>query len=160
MKIVDNYEAKIWLGLREGYTDNYFTVAEVSEEIRNYCTEVGQCVTISPTHFAYVNGEEPGLIIGFINYARYPASEAEIRNRARDLATRLMKKFKQYRVTITFYPAYPSGSVMLENEDFIKSVEDCKFYDEAQGRYKCCSDKSTTGRCLGICEHFEKIKLC
>jgi hypothetical protein len=118
MKVVDNYEAKIWLGLREGYTDNYFTEKEVSEEICNYCTEVGQCVTISPTRFAYVNGEELGLIIGFINYARYPASEAEIRFRARTLATRLMKKFKQYRVTITFYPAYPNSSVMLENEEF------------------------------------------
>jgi ferredoxin len=118
MKIVDNYEAKIWLGLREGYTDNLFTTKEVCEEIRNYCTEVGQCVTISPTHFAYVHGEEPGVVIGFINYPRYPYSEAEIRNRARNLAERLMKKFKQYRVTITFYPAIPAGSVMLENEEF------------------------------------------
>jgi len=117
MKIVDNYEAKIWLGLREGYTENLFILKEVSEEICNYCTEVGQCVTITPTHFSYVHGEEPGAVIGFINYARYPASEAEIRNRARDLATRLMKKFKQYRVTITFYPVIPAGSVMLENEE-------------------------------------------
>jgi hypothetical protein len=117
MKIVDNYGAKIWLGLREGYSDNYFTIAEVTEEIQNYCTEVGQCVTISPTHFVYVKGNEPGVVIGFINYARYPASEAEIRFRARTLATRLMKKFKQYRVTITFYPSIPSGSVMLENDE-------------------------------------------
>lgn len=117
MRIADNHEAKIWLGLREGYTENLFTTKEVCEEIRNYCTEVGQCVSISPTHFAYVHGEEPGLVIGFINYARYPSSEPEIRNRARDLANRLMKKFKQYRVTITFYPTVPAGSVMLENED-------------------------------------------
>ena len=118
MKIVDNYEAKIWLGLREGYTDNYFTTKEVTEEIRKYCTETGQCVTVSPTHFVYVNGEEPGLVIGFINYARYSYSEAEIRFRARNLATTLMEKFKQYRVTITFYPAIPNSSVMLENEEF------------------------------------------
>lgn len=118
MKIVDNYEAKIWLGLREGYTDNIFTTEEVCKEICDYCTEVKQCVTISPTNFAYVHGEEPGLIIGFINYPRYPYSEAEIRNRAQNLTERLMKKFKQYRVTITFYPAVLEGSVMFENEEF------------------------------------------
>lgn len=117
MKISDNYEAKIWLGLREGYTENIFAEAEIIEEIRNYCTEVGQCVTISPTHFVYVHGDEPGLVIGFINYPRYPSEQEEIRKRAIDLASILMKKFNQYRVTVTVYPAQENGSIMLENEE-------------------------------------------
>ena len=118
MKIVDNHEVKIWLGLREGYTNNYFTTQEVTKEIQDFCNRIEQCVTITPTHFVYVNGEEPGLIIGFINYARYPESRAEIHNRARALAEILMKKFKQYRVSITFYTGQTAGSMMLENDEF------------------------------------------
>jgi ferredoxin len=121
MKIVDNYEAKIWLGLREGYSENLFTTKEVIEEIKAYCTKVGQCVSVSPTHFVYVHGEEPGLVIGFINYPRYPASQAEIRNKAKELAEKLMKRFKQYRVSITFYPAQPNGTMMLENDELKES---------------------------------------
>ena len=120
MKIVDNYEAKIWLGLREGYSPNIFSEQDIRNSVRDFCTEVGQCVTISPTYFVYVHGEEPGLVIGFINYPRHPLNEAEIKNRALNLAERLMKKFKQYRVTATFYPAIPAGSVMLENEEFFE----------------------------------------
>jgi len=123
MKIIDNYEAKIWLGLRSGYTNKYFEIAEVSELISNWCTNKGQCVTITPTEFFYVKndetgtGREPGLIIGFINYPRYPLSEAEIGNRARELTELLMKKFNQHRVSITFYPSVPGGTVMIENEE-------------------------------------------
>lgn len=123
MKICDNYEAKIWLGLRAGYTDDYYKHREVSEIVRKWCTDKKQCVTISPTQFVYVQndetgeGMEHGVIIGFINYPRYQLSEAEIRNRARELGKLLMEKFEQYRVSITFYPAIPGGTLMLENEE-------------------------------------------
>jgi len=115
MKIVDNYESKIWLGLRVGYTDSYFNKADIARVISEWCNEKKQCVTITPTEFIYVDGKEPGVIIGFINYARFPQSEVEIRNRTRELATILMKKFKQYRVSCTFYPSHAGGSMMLEN---------------------------------------------
>jgi hypothetical protein len=117
MKIVDNYEAKIWLGLQKKYDGVYFEIAEVSEVIRNWCSEKGQCVTITPTNFVYVHGEEPGLQIGFINYPRYPLSQIEIRNRAIELGSLLMNKFDQHRVSITLHPAVPAGTIMLENEN-------------------------------------------
>jgi hypothetical protein len=34
-----------------------------------------------------------------------------------ELANLLMKKFKQYRVSCTFYPTIPNGTCMLENEE-------------------------------------------
>jgi hypothetical protein len=123
MRICDNYEAKIWLGLREGYTSNYYSDAHVSQVISRWCTEKKQCVSITPTQFVYVKtdetgeGTEHGVIIGFINYPRYPLSEAEIKNRARELGELLMKEFKQYRVSITFYPSMPGGTMMLENDE-------------------------------------------
>lgn len=123
MRIADNYEAKIWLGLREGYTAHQHFKYEVENVVSKWCTKKEQCVTISPTKFIYVKadetgeGMEDGVVIGFINYPRYPLSEAEIRNRARELGELLMKKFKQYRVSITFYPSMSGGVMMLENED-------------------------------------------
>jgi len=123
MKIADNYESKIWLGLREGYTDNYYRHADVAKVISKWCTEKKQCVTISPTQFVYVQtdgtgeGMEHGVVIGFINYPRYPLSKAEIKNRTLELTEILMKEFKQYRVSCTFYPTVPGGTIMLENEE-------------------------------------------
>ena len=123
MQIVDNYEAKIWLGLREGYTSHQHFKYAVESVVSKWCTEKRQCVTITPTKFIYVKndesgeGMEDGVIIGFINYPRYPLSQAEIRNRARELGELLMKTFKQYRVSITFYPSIPGGVMMLENEE-------------------------------------------
>ena len=123
MQIADNYEAKIWLGLRAGYTGTYYDLQNVREVVGEWCNEKKQCVTITPTEFIYVKteetgiGGEPGVIIGFINYPRYQLSQAEIRNRARELGNLLMKKFQQYRVSITFYPTAPGGVMMLENEE-------------------------------------------
>jgi hypothetical protein len=117
MKITDNHEARIWLGLREGYTENFYKFSEVSSFIRDWCGERGQCVSLTRTEYIYVHGQEPGLIIGFINYPRYPLSAAEIRNRAMELGEKLMKHFKQYRISITVYPTIPAGTIMLENEE-------------------------------------------
>lgn len=126
MRIIDNYEAKIWLGLRKGYTESYYSQKMVAELVSTWCTEKGQCVTITPTQFVYAKtdetgeGMENGVVIGFINYPRYPLSEAEIRNRARELGKILMEEFDQYRVSITFYPSMPGGTMMLENEKLKK----------------------------------------
>jgi hypothetical protein len=158
MKMVDNYEAKIWLGLQKGYSNSYFEAQEITEVIKKWCTEEGQCVTVSPTHFVYVDGEEPGLVIGFINYARYPKSKAEISNRAHELGRLLMKKFKQFRVSITFYPTFPNSSIMLENEDITEiSTEDCMYFDLAQERKKCMGIGGENNKCIGInCGYFKK----
>ena len=117
MKVTDNHEATIWLGLREGYTNRYMAIHEISSVIQNWCTEKKQCVSVTPTHYLYVDGQEQGLIIGFINYARFPLSQAEIKNRAIELGKLLMKECKQYRVSITFQPTAPGGSMLLENEE-------------------------------------------
>ena len=35
---------------------------------QKYCDEVGLCVTVTDTWFIYKDGNEPGLIIGFISF--------------------------------------------------------------------------------------------
>ena len=117
MKIVDNYESKIWLGLRAGYTHKFFNKGDVLSTLKKWCNEKKQCISITDTEFIYIDGWEPGLIIGFINYPRFPLSQAELRNRTIELGELLMKKFKQYRISLTFYPSVPGGTMMLENEE-------------------------------------------
>ena len=117
MKICDNYESKIWLGLRSGYTTHFNVSDDVKDFIKEWCTEKKQCVSVSETEFIYVNGYEPGLVIGFINYPRFPFSQSEIKNRTIELGELLMKKFNQYRVSLTFYPSMPGGTMMLENKE-------------------------------------------
>ena len=36
-----------------------------------------------------------------------------------------------------------------------RSIEDCKHFDENQGRRKCTHPWGSVGRCTGVCENFE-----
>jgi len=113
MRTCNNYEIKIWLGHRAGYTTAYTNSAEVWKVVRDWCQEKKQCVTVTPTKFIYVDGEEPGSIIGFINYPRFPVSKEELLNRALELGEILRKKFGQLRVSVTT----AETSYLLEDEE-------------------------------------------
>jgi hypothetical protein len=55
---------------------------EVAKKVcREFCDELGWCVTVTPTTYVYKGGEEAGFIVGAINYARFPTSFAEPRRR-------------------------------------------------------------------------------
>jgi hypothetical protein len=47
-----------------------------------YCDDVGLCVTVTLTDYVYTKGCEGGLIIGLINYPRFPAEPAQIEETA------------------------------------------------------------------------------
>lgn len=61
------------------------------QTIRQECHEAGLCVTIEPTTFIYTGGEESGYVVGLVNYPRFPAEPAAIRDRAYALMTRLLE---------------------------------------------------------------------
>ena len=65
-----------------------------------YCDEVGLCVTVTETHYCYTGGEEAGVIVGLINYPRFPSDPAAIWTRAEELAARLCAGLKQQSYTI------------------------------------------------------------
>jgi len=67
---------------------------------RKYCDKKGFCVTITPTKYVYSYGEEEGVIIGIINYPRFPKSKEELRSCAVELAHKLVKKLNQRSVSI------------------------------------------------------------
>ena len=76
-KKVDTYWAKIFIAGPQ-------VIAE--QVCRKYCLDIGLCVTIDPTKFIYTGGEELGVVIGLLNYPRFPSESKDIMSKARDLA--------------------------------------------------------------------------
>jgi hypothetical protein len=76
------------------------SIFEAETICRNYCDEVGLCVTVTETNYCFTGGEEAGVIVGLINYPRFPAEPAAIWDRAEALATRLCDRLCQQSYTI------------------------------------------------------------
>lgn len=111
MKILRSYNVQIWVGLKEQYSDKIHTIDDVRIICDKWVNGVKDCVTITPTEFRYVDGYENGVIVGYINYPRFPRTRKEIRRRALLLGEKLMRELGQYKVTVTT----PFKSYMLEN---------------------------------------------
>ena len=113
MKTVSTFTAIIYVGFKERDTGKLHTLEDAEMIASAYCDEVGLCVTVTPTRYIYTNGGEPGCMIGFINYPRFPSTPDEIREKALALAGRLRAAFNQYKVSVVF----PDETVMLESKD-------------------------------------------
>ena len=113
MKSLKTYKVEIWVGLKEGYDSTFIhTVDDVRIICDKWVNEVKDCVTITPTEFHYVDGAEPGVIIGLIAYPRFLRRPKSIRKRAFKLAEILMVELKQHRLTVVT----TKKSYMLENQ--------------------------------------------
>lgn len=120
MKTCEPYSVKIYCGLKEGYDGYQHPVTEAYEVCQKYCDEVGLCVTVTNTHFVYKDGNEDGVIVGLIQYPRFPKFNVEIDNLAIRLGYILMEKFKQQRVTIET----TDRMIMLEQSDEFMNIVD------------------------------------
>ena len=73
----------------------------IAEDVcRRFCDEHGECVTVEPTTYVYTGGQEVGVRVGFINYARFPRLPPEIYRRAGELALRLRVALRQDSFTL------------------------------------------------------------
>lgn len=114
MKILKSYNVQIWIGLKKTYLEEgIYNISLVKSICQRHVDKIGDCVTIIPTDFIYTNGNEKGVVIGFIQYPRFPREEETIKNNAIKLAKELMIALNQFRVTITT----PNESIMLENQN-------------------------------------------
>ena len=75
-------------------------IAQAKQVCREYCFEVGLCVTIEPTDYIYTGGEETGFRIGLINYPRFPSDVSGLEARAQRLATAVMERLCQHSYSI------------------------------------------------------------
>jgi hypothetical protein len=73
---------------------------QVRRMVRDHCDNVGLCVTVTETRYCYTRGEESGVIVGLINYPRFPSSPATIWQRAEELAAELCTGLNQQSYTI------------------------------------------------------------
>lgn len=110
MKTVETITAKVYLGLKEGYTGINHSVTELKDFLQTETNKGGLCVTVTPTTFIYKDGREDGAIIGFINYPRFPTTKEELEKTAERIALLCKEKYKQNRVSIE----YQDRTVMLE----------------------------------------------
>lgn len=67
---------------------------------QQYCDQEGFCVTVTPTKYVYSFGQESGVIIGIINYPRFPKTICQLRKHAIELAKLLRTELKQESFTI------------------------------------------------------------
>jgi ferredoxin len=67
---------------------------------RAHCNEVGLCVTVTPTNYIYTGGSQSGVIVGLINYPRFPTEPRVIWNKADELAKLLCAGLFQESCTI------------------------------------------------------------
>ncbi len=75
-------------------------IDQVKMVCRKFCFDIGLCVTVTPTTYIYTGGEEEGVIIGSINYPRFPKHPAKIKAIAIKLALEVMKECCQQSFTI------------------------------------------------------------
>jgi hypothetical protein len=109
---VPTFTATIYVGLKQNYDGVIKSFDEVETLIQKWVDKLGMCVTVTPTKFVYTGGSEPGLIVGFINYPRFPTEEWKIQENALNLAQILLRECKQMRVSVVF----PHKTIMLSNE--------------------------------------------
>lgn len=113
MTKVETYNATIYCGLKHGYDGMIMPFEVVEGIIQDWVDKVGQCVTCTRTDYIYTKGREPGVIVGFINYPRFPSTPEEIKLRALDLSQILLRECHQMRLSIVF----PDETIMLSNMD-------------------------------------------
>ena len=67
---------------------------------REHCDDVGLCVTVTATNYVYRDGNEAGVVVGLINYPRFPKEAAEIWAIAEELGRCLRVALQQESFTI------------------------------------------------------------
>lgn len=98
--LVPTYEAKIYLGLKAGYYGETSPTSEVEQICQRYVDKVGLAVTVQKLNFIYTDGNEKGIVVGLINYPRFPSSNVEVNEHAFELANQLVKALDQYRCSV------------------------------------------------------------
>jgi len=110
MKKAKTFQATIHCGLKNRATGYISSVKYAKGICQKMVDETGWCVSCTPTDYIYTDGHEPGVIIGILNYPRFPEPEASLRCKTIDLANRLLVGLNQLRLSIVF----PDETVMLE----------------------------------------------
>lgn len=119
---VNSYTATIYVGLKDTINNKIKDFNEVERICQEFTNEYSKCVSVTPTIFKYKGGEEPGAIISFINYPRFPTSSLSIEADALLLANKLLIELNQMRISIVF----PAETIMISNYELIEQYKKIK----------------------------------
>ena len=77
-------------------------LGSAKDHLRRACypPNQGLCVTVEPTSFIYTGGEETGVVVGLVNYPRYPSTPTELFRRAVVLAKELIARLCQWSALV------------------------------------------------------------
>lgn len=100
MKTLPTITATIYAGLKNRDTGQVRTVEDATAICQRYVDMIGLCVTVTPTEYVYTDGREPGVIVGLINYPRFPSDRETIRAHAENIARHMLVELDQFRVTV------------------------------------------------------------
>lgn len=67
---------------------------------RKFCMQEGFCVTVTATEYVYTGGCESGVIVGCINYPRFPLGKFELMEKVERLAEMLKDGLSQHSYTL------------------------------------------------------------
>ena len=70
-------------------------IAKATGCCQRFCDRVGLCVTIESCDYIYTKGREAGFVVGLICYPKFPAMDAQIWDKARRLANKLLISCRQ-----------------------------------------------------------------
>lgn len=75
-------------------------IEQAKQACREFCFDIGLCVTVEPVAYIYTGGEEAGVRVGLINYPRFPTDAETLATRAKELADKLMIRLCQHSYSI------------------------------------------------------------
>ena len=95
-------------------------IEQAKQVCREYCMEVGLCVTVEPMTYVYTGGEEAGMRVGLMNYPRFESDYVVVGDHAFNLAQKLRERLCQWSFSLvdrektTWYSARPENGVQAD----------------------------------------------
>lgn len=112
------WSACITIGMQKGYTVERISLKEIKsylQEIQIKREQLYLSANVLLSDIVLSGLDEPHVNFNFINYPRFPATEAQLKNGVLEIARYLMQKMEQNRIVISF----DKEIVMLEINDQI-----------------------------------------
>lgn len=94
------YQVSIVVGMKEGYDGIIRPYKDAYKIIEKFCDNNLVGAEVIEGQCYYVNGHEPCIRVNFINYPRFPKTNEEVYQKAKDLGMILAKALNQQRFTI------------------------------------------------------------
>ena len=137
-KYTTTYNFQLFVGMKDIATGKTATMDKVRKLVDYCCRDCMCCLTVTPTEFIYPSPgpwprrHEKGVIIGLINYPRFPKSLTELLQTMDVTAWYMMKNLNQCHVTYT----YEEGTCMLTNLEQIYKVEAIRAKEDKKKKNK------------------------